>query len=126
MNKKHPNKQYKTNVGENIYYWRKLKGIKQDDLAARVGISAAALSNIENGVSQPHIGRMEEIADALEIEVAQLLINPQQILSMNNSVGNSVSNGSHSLSNFEKDLLQRFTAAMEKVALYFIRDRRSV
>lgn len=126
MNKKHPNKKYRTNVGENILYWRKLKGLKQEDLAGRIGISTAALSNIENGVSKPHIERLEDIADALEIEVAQLLQNPQQIVSIHNSFGNSAGNGTHALSHFETALLQRFTAAIEKISMYFISNSRPV
>jgi len=122
MNKKHPNKPCKTKVGENILYWRKLKGLKQDDLAARVGISTAALSNIENGISQPHIGRLEDIAEALEIEVALLFQNPQQLFSSNNNLVQ----GSQALTHFERDLLQRFTAAIEKISMYFMRDGRSV
>jgi len=122
MNKKHPNKTCKTKIGENILYWRKLKGLKQDDLAARVGISTAALSNIENGISQPHIGRLEDIAEALEIEVALLFQNPQQLFSSNNNLVQ----GSQALTHFERDLLQRFTAAIEKISMYFMRDGRSV
>lgn len=125
MNKKQPNKTYKTNVGENIFYWRKLKGLKQDDLAARIGISATALSNIENGVSKPHIERLEDIADALEIELAQLLQNPQQIVSVNNSLpGNSVVQGSTSISYTDNFLLLRLTAAMEKISGYFSGERK--
>jgi transcriptional regulator with XRE-family HTH domain len=127
MNKKNPNKAYKTKVGENILYWRKLKGLKQDDLATRIGISTAALSNIENGVSKPHIERMEDIADALEIEVAQLLHNPQQIFNNHNSIpGSSVINGTSTPTNFDKDLLQRLTTVMEKISMYFISERKSV
>jgi transcriptional regulator with XRE-family HTH domain len=46
MNKKNPDKEYKMKVGENILYWRKLKGIKQEDLAERIGISPTALSRV--------------------------------------------------------------------------------
>lgn len=127
MNKKNPNKSYKTKVGENILYWRKLKGFKQDDLAARVGISTAALSNIENGVSKPHIERLEDIADALEIELAQLLHNPQQILQINNGLpGNGVMYGTHTPTNFDKDLLQRLTTVMEKITMYFTNEKKSI
>ena len=113
MNKKHPNKQYKTNVGENIYCWRKLKGLKQEDLAARVGISTTALSNIENGVSQLHIRRMEEIADALEIEVVQLMYNPRHLLNVNNQPAGQT------LTSFDMALLQRLTTVMENISLFF-------
>lgn len=124
MNKKHPNKAYRIKVGENILYWRKLKGLKQDDLAARVGISTAALSNIENGVSKPHIERLEEIADALEIETAMLMYNPQQILGINGSLPGA-GNGAIALTSFDKDLLYRLTTAMENIYNYFTGNRRA-
>jgi transcriptional regulator with XRE-family HTH domain len=120
MNKKHPDKEYKMKVGENILYWRKLKGLKQEDLAERIGISPTALSNIENGVSKPDIERLEDIADALEIEVSQLLTNPQQMFTFNNSPqSNGVIYSSNSQSNVDKDLLDRVVAVMEKITSYF-------
>ena len=85
MTNMNPKKEYKIKIGENILSWRRLKRIKQQDLAKRVGISPAALSNIENGISAPDIKRLEDIANALEIEVAQLLANPQQFFSFTNS-----------------------------------------
>jgi transcriptional regulator with XRE-family HTH domain len=120
MNKKHPNKEYKMKVGENILYRRKLKGLKQEDLAERIGISPTALSNIENGVSKPDIERLEDIADALEIEVSQLLTNPQQMFTFNNSPqSNGVIYGTNSQSNVDKDLLDRVVSVMEKITSYF-------
>jgi transcriptional regulator with XRE-family HTH domain len=120
MNKKHPDKEYKMKVGENILYWRKLKGIKQEDLADRVGISPTALSNIENGVSKPDIERLEDIADALEIEVSQLLTNPQQMFTFNNSPqSNGVIYGTNTQTNIDKDLLDRVISVMEKITSYF-------
>ena len=80
MTNMNPKKEYKIKIGENILSWRRLKRIKQQDLAKRVGISPAALSNIENGISAPDIKRLEDITIALEIEVAQLLVNPLQFI----------------------------------------------
>lgn len=120
MNKKHPDKEYKMKVGENIRIWRDLRGLKQEDLAGMVGISPTALSNIENGVSKPDIERLEDIADALEIEVSQLLTNPQQMFTFNNSPqSNGVIYGSNSQSNVDKDLLDRVVSVMEKITSYF-------
>jgi transcriptional regulator with XRE-family HTH domain len=120
MNKKYPNKEYKMKVGENILYWRKLKGLKQEDLAERIGISTSALSNIENSVSKPDIERLEDIADALEIEVTQLLHNPQQMFIFNNSPkSNGAINGINTQTNIDKDLLQRLTTVMEKITTFF-------
>jgi transcriptional regulator with XRE-family HTH domain len=125
MNKKYPDKEYKMKVGENILYWRKLKGLKQEDLADRIGISTSALSNIENGVSKPDIERLEDIADALEIEVTQLLHNPQQMFTFNNSPqSNGVIYGTNTQTNVDKDLLQRLTTVMEKITTFFTTDRK--
>jgi transcriptional regulator with XRE-family HTH domain len=114
MNKKYPNKEYKMKVGDNILSWRKLKGIKQEELAKKIGISTTALSNIENGISKPDIERLEDIADALEIEVNQLLLNPQQIFSEKNKVENKAG-----ANHVDKDLLDRVMAVMEKITHYF-------
>ena len=104
QNKK--NKEYKMKVGDNIRTWRELKGLKQVDLAQRIDISPEALSNIENGVSKPNIERLEDIADALEIEVSQLLINPQQLFTFNNSINNNGVYGTQHQHNVDKDLLK--------------------
>ncbi len=125
MNKKHPNKEYKMKVGENILYWRKLKGLKQEYLAEKIGISTSALSNIENGVSKPDIERLEDIADALGIEVLQLLHNPSQMAPFNNNLpGNGAIDFTNSQSNVDKDLLQRLTAVMEKITIFFTSEKK--
>lgn len=113
------NKHYKIKVGENIRTWRELKGLKQLDLAKRIDISPEALSNIENGISKPNIERLEDIADALEIEVPQLLVNPQHLLTFNKSPVNSAVQGSLPSPNFDKDLLDRVMSVMEKIASFY-------
>jgi transcriptional regulator with XRE-family HTH domain len=119
MHKKNPNKEYKMKVGENIRIWRDLKGLKQVDLAKKIGISKEAMSNIETGESKPNIERLEDIADALEIEVSQLLTNPQQMFTFNNSPqSNGVIYGSNTQSNIDKDLLDRLVSVMEKITCY--------
>ena len=42
------NPAYLLKIGINIRKWRELKGIKQEQLANQLGITKAALSNIEN------------------------------------------------------------------------------
>jgi transcriptional regulator with XRE-family HTH domain len=119
MNKKHPNKEYKMKVGDNILHWRKLKGIKQDDLAERIGVSTSTLSNIENGVLKPDTNRLEDIADALEIEVSQLFINPKQLIITENSSAQGSLHSTERQQHFDKDLLERVVSVMEKIAAYF-------
>lgn len=118
MPNKKTNKEYKIKVGENVRTWRELKGLKQVDLAKRIDISPEALSNIETGISKPNIERLEDIADALEIEVTQLLLNPQQLLSFNNNPA-SVLHNSPNQQSFDKALLDRLMFVMEKMTTFF-------
>lgn len=55
---------------------RKIRGrnkISQEYIAAKLGISPTAYSNIENGNTKLTVDRLFEIADALEVDVAELL-----------------------------------------------------
>jgi transcriptional regulator with XRE-family HTH domain len=72
MLRKHENRLKQ--LGLNITYYRKLKGYRQEDLAAIVGISRTHLSNIE----APHMATslsldaLFSLADALEVDPAKL------------------------------------------------------
>ncbi|MFZ1304344.1 MAG: helix-turn-helix transcriptional regulator [Ferruginibacter sp.] len=123
MPNKKTNKAYKIKVGENIRTWRELKGLKQVDLAKRIAISPEALSNIETGVSKPNIERLEDIADALEIEINQLLVNPQQLFTFNINPGSNVLQHPQN-QNFDKDLLDRLMYVMEKMTTFFTSPNR--
>jgi transcriptional regulator with XRE-family HTH domain len=119
MNKKHPDKEYKMKVGENIRIWRDLKGLKQVDLAKKIGISKEAMSNIETGESKPNIERLEDIADALEIELTQLFVNPQQLFTFNNSPNSNGVYGTQHQHNFDKSIVDRMMDVMEKMTAFF-------
>ncbi len=62
-------------LGLNIAYYRKLRGMTQEQLAEAVGISRAHLSAIEapNIVKAFSIELLFELADALQIDSYQLL-----------------------------------------------------
>ena len=66
--------QYKQ-LGLNIAYYRKLKGLKQTDLAERVGLSRTHISNLEAPNMQTGISleKLLDIADALKVPVAKIL-----------------------------------------------------
>lgn len=66
----------KFKIGNNIRKWRNIKDIKQKDLAFALQISEAAVSNIENDVSNITVGQLEEIAIALNVSIEQLLSDP--------------------------------------------------
>ncbi|HMJ47892.1 MAG TPA: helix-turn-helix transcriptional regulator [Ferruginibacter sp.] len=74
---------YKFKIGENVRKWRILQGVKQKELAARLNLSEAAVSNIENDISVPTLHHVEDIATALGISISILLMDPQQILAGN-------------------------------------------
>ncbi len=56
-----------------IRAWREYKKIKMNELAKKVGISAAYLSQIENGKRNPTIDSLKIIAKGLDIEVEMLI-----------------------------------------------------
>ncbi|MBQ4522974.1 MAG: helix-turn-helix transcriptional regulator [Lachnospiraceae bacterium] len=62
-------------IGLNIAYYRKLKGLTQLQLAEKINISRTHMSNIEapNMPTSISLETLLDIADALEIPVANLL-----------------------------------------------------
>jgi transcriptional regulator with XRE-family HTH domain len=59
-------------IGNNIKSIRKKRGISTLDLAAQIGIGDRALTNIENGTTDLPHSRLELIAKALDMTVAEL------------------------------------------------------
>ncbi len=68
----------KFKIGGYIRKWRNIKDIKQKDLAAALQISEAAVSNIENDLTNITVGQLDEISIALNISIEQLLTDPQE------------------------------------------------
>ena len=66
-----------TSIGEQIKDVRTAKGISQNQLAKRAGISQAGLSAIENTTKSPNIDTLNRIANALGIPITALLGDPQ-------------------------------------------------
>lgn len=69
-------------VGRNIAERRKRQGFSQDRLAEALDISASALSRIESGQATPRFERLEELANILQCEVADLFRRNDQSLSV--------------------------------------------
>lgn len=66
--------QYKK-IGARIVYFRKIKGLTQEQLAEKVGISPQYLSRIENG-SYPKsvsLSTLMRIAQKLEVPMSKLM-----------------------------------------------------
>ena len=64
--------QLREKFGQRVRSLRAERGLTQEQLAERAGISVDFLSLVERGKSSPSFENLEEIADALEVSVAEL------------------------------------------------------
>ena len=62
----------KTNIGENIAYYRRLNAMTQEELAERLNVSAQAVSKWEQKINLPDIMLLPEIADVFMISTDDL------------------------------------------------------
>lgn len=65
-------------IGDKIRKVRELKGLKQETVAAKLGMSVTAYGNLERGESGLSFDRLEEIAAALEVSVQDIVNLPEQ------------------------------------------------
>ena len=64
-------------IGSRVRDARKAKGLSQEGLARRVGMSLSAINQLERGIStDPHYSTLSGIADALGMSVAELVGEP--------------------------------------------------
>lgn len=71
-------------IGNNIRKWRAMNDIKQKDLANALKMSEAAVSNIENDMSEITLSQLEDIAITLEIEIEHLFSDPHDVIKEKN------------------------------------------
>lgn len=71
---------YTFKIGTYVRKWRIIKGIKQNQLASLLNLSAPALSYIENDITVPNLRQVENIARSLDITIDMLLLGPENIL----------------------------------------------
>ena len=69
---------YRFRIGSHIRKWRNIKDIKQKDLANSLNLSEAAVSNIENDITNITVTQLEDISIALNVSIEQLLSDPQE------------------------------------------------
>lgn len=65
---------YRT-VGANIAFWRKARGLSQEELAVKLGIHRTSLATMELGQRQIYVHRLKNIAEVLNINITDLLEN---------------------------------------------------
>lgn len=72
------------NVSDRIRELRKIKGISQDELAEKLGVSRQAISKWENEQSIPDIDKIIMLSDYFEVSTDYLLKGVEPVKSMNN------------------------------------------
>ncbi len=63
------------NIGKRIRQYRIIRGLTQEKLAEKTGLSVIAISNIERGINYPAFENFISISNALEISSDALLID---------------------------------------------------
>lgn len=60
-------------LGRSVASYRKLAGLTQEQLAESVGVTSETISRLERGIAIPSLARIDDIARALGIELADLV-----------------------------------------------------
>jgi transcriptional regulator with XRE-family HTH domain len=64
-----------TELGRRVAALRRERGLTQESLSDRAGVSANYLARTEGGYHRPNLARLEGIAEALDVNVASLFTN---------------------------------------------------
>lgn len=65
-------------ISENIKRLRKEKGMTQTELAEKLHVTHQAISNWENGKTQPDVDTLTQIAQVFEVSVENLIYGEQK------------------------------------------------
>jgi transcriptional regulator with XRE-family HTH domain len=63
----------KVELGQRLVYWRRQRGLTQDEVAQHVGLTASGLTRIEKGQTDVPFMRLLRIAEVLDVPMAELL-----------------------------------------------------
>ncbi len=71
-------------VHEKIRLVRQAKGLTQEDVAEKLGLSPNAYGDIERGDSDPKLSKLQKIADILEMDLSDLFdLSDKAVLNIN-------------------------------------------
>lgn len=62
-----------TELAIRIKYFRRCAGLNQTELSKKIGVSASQVSKYESGAAEPRPRTLKKIADALKIDIRQIL-----------------------------------------------------
>ncbi|CAM3285696.1 HTH cro/C1-type domain-containing protein [Flavobacterium longum] len=82
------------NIGDNVKKFRELKGFTREQMADYLNLSVSAYGNIERNKTDLTVSRIQQIAEILEVDLAQTLnFDASQVF---NITHNEVIQGMHS------------------------------
>lgn len=58
---------------KSLAVWRKERGLSQMKLAAAIGVTLATIANIEQARNEPSLSSAQKIADALDLDLDQII-----------------------------------------------------
>jgi len=65
--------QYKKIIGENVKFWRNIRGLKQSYIAKKIGVKQSYISQLETGKFAPSLEYLQKIANLLDVEIEDLI-----------------------------------------------------
>lgn len=107
-------------VGDNIRKIRDLKGLSQEYLANKLGVSQTAIHNLESNETKITLDRLKKIASILEVTPEQILeFSDAQVFNANFSDNSSNTGNVYAFFNesFEKErqLYERLLAEKDRI-----------
>ncbi len=99
-------------IGSNIRKWRNIKSVKQREMASALRLSEAAISNIENDLTDVTLSQLEDISAMLDIPVENLFTDPQDSITSNNYVAENENPKNHFV--LEKEMLYAIIGSIQK------------
>jgi transcriptional regulator with XRE-family HTH domain len=105
-------------IADKIRRIRELKGLKQDSVAKRMGITTNGYGKIERGESSITLDRLEQIAQVLEVSTLDILQFDDHFVYNINTMNNSATNGivyNYSFSEEERNMLKEQIDRMQQL-----------
>ncbi|MDR1753782.1 MAG: helix-turn-helix domain-containing protein [Eubacterium sp.] len=65
-------------IGKRIKYYRKIKGITQAQVADALDVSVSYISQIERGVAEVSLSRLDEIANIIHAKIENLVADTDE------------------------------------------------
>lgn len=66
-------------IGGNLRYWRNRRGITQEQLAERLGVSKQSIAHVEGGSRNFSVPLLRKAAEVLEVSADALLFDRKEI-----------------------------------------------